>query len=149
MEKNGSLSYYDFYFNWYNIVYHNMVIELQFMIMVIFTDNLWLKISFFISLWYATHWFFKYTWSKWSQKGRWWLSIICKYKCSYDIVAFAETLNDSPRNLPEFTSLFFTKPTKRKRHGRPGGIQLFIANLVSEEGWLKYKNPISLYRYMV
>jgi hypothetical protein len=51
-----------------------------------------------------------------------------------NIVAFAETLNDSPGNLPEFTSLFFTKPTKRKRHGRPGGIQLFIANLVSEEG---------------
>ena len=40
MEKNGSLSYYDFYFNWYNIVYHDTVIELQFMIMVIFTDNL-------------------------------------------------------------------------------------------------------------
>ena len=40
MEKNGSLSYYDFYFNWYNIVYHDTVIELQFIIMVIFTDNL-------------------------------------------------------------------------------------------------------------
>jgi len=40
---------------------------------------------------------------------------------SYDIVAFAETLNDSPRNLPEFTSPFFTKPTKRKRRGRSSG----------------------------
>ena len=37
------------------------------------------------------------------------------YVNSYDIVAFVETLNDSPGNLPEFTSPFFTKPTKRTR----------------------------------
>jgi hypothetical protein len=48
------------------------------------------------------------------------------YVNSYDIVAFAETLNDSPGNPPEFTSLYFTKPTKRKRHGRPsGGIAVY------------------------
>jgi hypothetical protein len=40
MEKSGSLPYYDFYLNWYNIVYHDTVIQLQFMIMVIFTENL-------------------------------------------------------------------------------------------------------------
>ena len=39
IEKNGPLPYYDFYFNWYHIVYHDSVIELQFMIMVIFTNN--------------------------------------------------------------------------------------------------------------
>jgi hypothetical protein len=41
------------------------------------------------------------------------------YVNSYDIVAFVENLNDSPGNLPEFTSPFVTKPTKRKRRGRP------------------------------
>jgi len=50
---------------------------------------------------------------------------------SYDIVAFAETLNDSPRNLPEFTSPFFTKPTKRKRCGRPsGGIAVYCKHSI-------------------
>jgi len=121
MEKSGFLPYYDSYFNWYNIVYHDTVIQLQFMIMVIITDTLWLNITFFISICYATRWFVKYTWSKWSQKRRSRLSIVN----SYDIVAFAETLNDSSGNLPEFTSPFFTKPTKRKRRGRPfGGISV-------------------------
>jgi hypothetical protein len=43
------------------------------------------------------------------------------YVNSYDIVAFAEAFNDSSGNLPEFTSPFLTKPTKRKRRGRPSG----------------------------
>ena len=33
------------------------------------------------------------------------------YVNSYDIVAFVETLNDSPGNLPEFTSPFFFNKT--------------------------------------
>jgi len=37
------------------------------------------------------------------------------YVNSYDILGLAETLNDSPGNLPEFTSPFVVKPTKRKR----------------------------------
>jgi hypothetical protein len=41
------------------------------------------------------------------------------YVNSYDIVGFAETLNDTPRNLPNFPHPLIIKATKRKRRGRP------------------------------
>jgi hypothetical protein len=41
------------------------------------------------------------------------------YVNRYDIVGFAETLNDTPRNLPNFPPPLIIKATKCKRRGRP------------------------------
>jgi hypothetical protein len=48
------------------------------------------------------------------------------YVNSYDIVGFAEILNDTARNLPNFSPPLIIKATKRKRRGRPSGGHSFI-----------------------
>ena len=47
------------------------------------------------------------------------MRIFLSYVNRYDIVGFAETLNDTPRNLPNFPPPLTIKATKRKRRGRP------------------------------
>ena len=55
------------------------------------------------------------------------------YVNSFDILGLAETLNDSPGNLPDFMSPLVIKPTKRKRCGRPsGGITVYCKPHISK-----------------
>lgn len=55
------------------------------------------------------------------------------YVNCYDIIGLAETLNDSPGNLPDFTIPFTIKPNKRKRKGRPsGGLAVYCKPYISK-----------------
>jgi hypothetical protein len=72
------------------------------------------------------------------------MRIFLSYVNRYDIVGFAETLNDTPRNLPNFPPPLTIKATKRKRRGRPsGGIAVYCKPYIGKITlFLKFQNLI-------
>ena len=67
------------------------------------------------------------------------------YIDSYDIVGFAETLNDTPRNLPNFPAPLIIKATKRKRRGRPsGGIAVYCKPYIGKHVKVVQRSAFSI-----
>ena len=58
------------------------------------------------------------------------MRIFLSYVNRYDIVGFAETLNDTPRNLPNFPPPLTIKATKRKDEEDPPEGSQYTANLI-------------------
>ena len=65
---------------------------------------------------------------------------------SFDIIGFAETLGESPGNLPEYISPFVIKAKKRKRRGRPsGGIAVYCKPNISKSISILQKSSFSIW----
>ena len=68
------------------------------------------------------------------------------YVNRYDIVGFAETLNDTPRNLPSFPPPLIIKATKRKRRGRPsGGIAVYCKPYIGKNVTVVQRSSFSIW----
>ena len=68
------------------------------------------------------------------------------YVNSYDIIGFAETLNDTSRNLPNFSPPLLIKPTKRKRRGRAsGGIAVYCKPYIGKHVTVVDRSAFSIW----
>jgi exonuclease III len=68
------------------------------------------------------------------------------YVNRYDIVGFAETLNDTQRNLPNFSTPLIIKVTKRKRLGRPsGGIAVYCKPYIGKNVTVVQRSSFSIW----